>query len=239
MLQNPDVYFTGRSFSEDEVRDKIVVVIDVLRAGSTIVTAIKNGARGIIAVEDMSDASKIAQNLDSASYLLCGERDGEKIEGYHLGNSPFEFKPNVVAKKTLILNTTNGTRAIDRCKGADRILIGCFLNISALVEELKKETKEIVIVCSGWKNRLSFEDILCAGNILYKLNNGKLHEDAPDGARVSFALYETYGNDISTAIGTSNHAERLKKLDFNQDIEYCSQVDSTQIIPEMFDGILK
>jgi len=238
MLQTPDVYYTGKSFSEDEVRDKVVVVIDVLRAGSTIVTALKNGAKGIIPVSDMADASRIAQNLDSSSYLLCGEREGSKIDGYHLGNSPFEYVQEVVEKKTLILNTTNGTKAIDRSGTAYRVLIGSFLNISALIEELKKADKPVTLICSGWKNRLSFEDLLCAGMILHLLSEGNLPENAPDGARVAFALYETYGADITKAITSSNHAQRLESLGFENDISYCCQVDIASIVPEMEDGII-
>lgn len=238
MLQTPDVYYTGKSFSEDEVRDKIVVVIDVLRAGSTIVTALKNGAKGIIAVADMSDASRIAQNLDSSSYLLCGEREGLKIDGYHLGNSPFDYLPETVEKKTLILNTTNGTKAIDRCGSADRVFIGTFLNISALTDVLKKADKPVTLICSGWKNRLSFEDLLCAGMILHLLCDGTLPDDAPDGARVAFALFETYGSNIKNAVKSSNHAHRLIDLGFEKDIEYCCQIDTTAIVPEMHDGII-
>lgn len=238
MLQTPDVYYTGKSFSEDEVRDKVVVVIDVLRAGSTIVTALKNGAKGIIPVSDMADASRIAQNLDSSSYLLCGEREGLKIDGYHLGNSPFEYMKEVVEKKTLILNTTNGTKAINRSSAADRVLIGSFLNISALTQVLKNSEKPITLICSGWKNRLSFEDLLCAGMIIHLLCEGKLSENAPDGARVAFALYETYKNEALSAIKSSNHACILTGLGFGNDIDYCAQVNITDKVPEIRDGII-
>lgn len=239
MMFNPDVYYTGRSFSDDEVKNKVIVAIDVLRAGSSIVTALQNGARGVIPVADMGDASTIAQNLDSASYLLCGERDAVKIEGYHLGNSPFEFTPDAVSKKTLIFNTTNGTRTIDRCSVGGQVFIGCFLNISAVVEKLKSVEKPVVIVCSGWKNRLSFEDLLCAGNIIHKLNDGNLPADAPDGARVAFALYEKFGQDVQSAIQGSNHATFLRGLGFEKDVAYCSQTDIVSIVPAMEDGIIK
>jgi len=238
MLKKPDVYFTGRSFTEDEVRDKMVVVIDVLRAASTIVTALQNGSKGVIAVDNMADASRIAQNLDPTSYLLCGEKDGKKIEGYHLGNSPFEYDTNIIEQKTLLLNTTNGTRAIHRSSSADTLIIGCFLNVSAVVDTLRNADKEIIIICSGWKNRLSFEDLLCAGYIISKLNNGVLASDTPDGAQVAFALFDQFGSDIPKVISRCNHAIRLKDIGYEKDVDYCCQIDTHKIVPELRDGII-
>src|SRR5690625_5365705 len=102
-----DVFYSAQSFQEEELRNKSVVIIDVLRASSTIVTALNNGAKSIIPVADMGEASKIAQNVDSENYLLCGEKDGVQIDGYDLGNSPLDYKPEVVGGKRLIFNTTN------------------------------------------------------------------------------------------------------------------------------------
>ena len=104
---NIDVFFSAQSFQENELRDKSVVVIDVLRATSTIVTAMMNGAKGVIPVEDMGEASRISQSVDSDNYMLCGEKDGAKIDGYDLGNSPLEYTRDTVSGKTLIFNTTN------------------------------------------------------------------------------------------------------------------------------------
>lgn len=237
-IQNPEVFFSAQAFQEDELRDKTAVIIDVLRASSTIVTALNNGAKGVVPVADMGDASKMAQNVNSPHYLLCGEKGGEKIEGYDLGNSPLEYTADKINDKTIILNTTNGTKAIKRSMLAETIFIGCFLNLGALIEELKQIENEIVLVCAGWRGRLSLEDLLCAGYIISELTDGKLPKDALDGAKVAFGLYEKFGNDILDAVSHSNHAARLKGIVGTDDIAFCCQVNQFEVVPVLTDGII-
>lgn len=237
-LENIDVFFSLNSFNEVELRDKTSVVIDVLRASSSIVTALMNGADAIIPVADMGEASKIAMNVDSTNYLLCGEKDGIKIDGYDLGNSPFEYSKEVVANKKLIFNTTNGTKAIKKTFGSSNVCVAAFLNVSAVVEFLKKQDTDIVLVCAGRKGRLAFEDILLAGNIIYMLSDGKLPDKSRDGVRVAFTLYDTYKDDIASIIHQSNHAERLKALIGTDDIEYCCQTDITDVLPYLNEGMI-
>lgn len=233
-----DVFSTAYSFQEEDVREKTIIVIDVLRASSTIVTALENGAKGIIPVEDMAAAGKIASNLDSSGYLLCGEKDGIKIEGYHLGNSPLEYTKKRINGKTLIFNTTNGTRAIARTALAENVWVGSFLNLSSVVNALKDVDNEVILVCAGWKSRLSLEDMLCAGNIIYDLMEGTLPVDASDGAKMAFVLYERFRNNISEVIKASNHAIRLSKITGPDDAEFCSQISIMNVLPVLKDGIL-
>lgn len=233
-----DVFSTAYSFQEEDVRGKTIVVIDVLRACSTIVTALQNGAKEIIAVEDMAAAGKIAQNLDQSRYLLCGERDGITIDGYHLGNSPTEYKSSKIKGKTLILSSTNGTQTITKANQAHKLIIGSFLNLSAVVDELKKSTNEIILVCAGWKNRLSLEDTLCAGMIIDRLTEGALPKDARDGAKVAYVLSEKYKDNVESILETSNHADRLRELGYEKDISYCSQIDITQTLPVLKEGTI-
>lgn len=237
-LKKLDVFYSLHSFQEDELRDKTVVIIDVLRASSTIVSAFMNGAKAIIPVGDMGEASKIAQNVDSDNYLLCGEKDGEKIEGYDLGNSPLEYTKEIVEGKNLIFNTTNGTKAIKKSLGSSKTYIASFLNVGTIVKELKNQEKDVVLVCAGWKGRLAFEDMLLAGNIIYLLSDGNLSNDSRDGAKVAFGLYDKYGNDISTVIHQSNHAMRLKDIIGRSDIDYCCQVDITDMLPRLKEGMI-
>lgn len=233
-----DVFSTAYSFQEEDVRDKTIVVIDVLRACSTIVTALDNGAKEIIAVEDMAAAGKIAQNLDQSRYLLCGERDGVKIDGYHLGNSPTEYTSKSIKGKTLILSSTNGTQTITKAHQAKKLIIGSFLNLGAVVDELKQSTNEIILVCSGWKNRLSLEDTLCAGMIINRLTDGELPADARDGAKVAYVLSEKYRENVGGILETSNHADRLRELGYEKDISYCSQIDITRTLPVLKEGTI-
>jgi 2-phosphosulfolactate phosphatase len=233
-----DVFFSALSFQEDELRDKVVVVIDVLRATSTIITALNNGAKGVIPVEDMGEASRISQSVNSDNFLLCGEKDGVKIEGYDMGNSPLEYTPEAVKGKTLIFNTTNGTKAIKKSLGSETIYIASFMNLETIVNALRKNSHDIVLLCAGWKGRLALEDTLLAGAIIYKLNDGILSEDAPDGAKVAFGLYDRYKDNIPAVILRSNHAERLKSLIGSDDIEYCCKTDTCELLPILEDGII-
>lgn len=237
-LKTLDVFFSSQTFQEEELRKKVVVVIDVLRASSTIITALKNGAKGIIPVEDMGEASRISQSVDSDNLLLCGEKDGIKIEGYDLGNSPFEYSAEVVKNKTLIFNTTNGTKAIKKAVGSAELYIGTFLNLSTIVHTLNQEQKDIVLVCAGWRGRMAIEDLLFAGNIIYSLGNGQLVEEARDGAKVAFGLYDKFQNNIAEVIHSSNHGVRLKDINGAEDIDYCAQSDICDILPVLNDGII-
>ncbi|NBC26292.1 MAG: 2-phosphosulfolactate phosphatase [Bacteroidetes bacterium] len=237
-LNTLDVFFSSQSFHEEELRKKVVVVVDVLRASSTIITALMNHAKGIIPVEDMGEASRISQSVDSENILLCGEKDGVKIEGYDLGNSPFEYSESMIENKTLIFNTTNGTKAIKKAVGASQIYIGSFLNLSTIVHTLKSEEKDIVLVCAGWRGRMAIEDLLFAGNVVYNLSDGALSPEARDGAKVAFGLYDNFRGNLPKVIHSSNHAVRLKNIAGEKDIDYCAQTDICDILPVLNDGII-
>lgn len=237
-LKTLDVFFSAGSFNDEELRDKVIVVIDVLRASSTIVTALMNGAKGIIPVEDMGEASRISQSVDSENLLLCGEKDGIQIEGYDLGNSPLDYTRETVEGKTLVFNTTNGTKAIKKGIGSAELYVASFLNLSAIVSKLEGEQKDIVLVCAGWRGRLGLEDLLLAGNIIYKLSNGKPVSDLRDGSIVALGIYEKYQNNLEEVIMNSNHAVRLKDIAGVEDISYCTQVDICGLLPVLNEGII-
>ncbi len=237
-MKTLDVFFSAGSFNDNEVRKKTVVVIDVLRASSTIVTALMNGAKGVIPVMDMAEASRISLSVDSDNVLLCGEKDGIKIEGYDLGNSPFEYDRKAVEGKTLIFNTTNGTKAMRKGVGSANLYVASFLNLSAVVEKLRHETNDIVLVCAGWRGRLGLEDLLLAGNIIHKLNDGHNIPDMRDGSKVALGIYEKYQHNITEVILNSNHADRLKSLNAVEDINYCTQVDTSTLLPVLKEGII-
>ncbi|HET6527115.1 MAG TPA: 2-phosphosulfolactate phosphatase, partial [Balneolaceae bacterium] len=238
MTKKLDVFPSAHSFHEDDVRDKVVVMIDVLRASSTIAAALQNGAKGVIPAGDMETAAKIAQNLDFNKFLLSGEKNGIKIESFHLGNSPLEHSPETVKGKTIILNTTNGTKAIKRAAKAKKILVGSFLNLAAVVDYLEQIDDEAVLVCAGWRGHLSFEDLLCAGNIIYEITSGRLPEKARDGTKTAFGLFEKFGDDIEKAVKSSDYAERLREIVSEDDLSFCCQVSKTRVLPAMNEGII-
>ncbi|NGP87261.1 2-phosphosulfolactate phosphatase [Fodinibius halophilus] len=238
MIDTLDVFSSAHSFQEEDLRDKTVVMIDVLRASSTMITALHHGAKGVIPVGDMGDAGKISHNLDSESFMLSGEKNGVKIDGYDLTNSPLEHTGENVVNKTVILNTTNGTKAIKRSGHANRIIIGAFLNLATIIDHLKEVDEEVVLVCAGWRGRLSFEDLLCAGNIIYELSSGKLSSSARDAVKVAFGLYEKFADDIEGSVKSSNYAERLKDVVSEEDISYCCQRSTLQVLPVLNEGII-
>lgn len=233
---NIEVFLTSNILVEDDVKDRTVIVIDVLRACSTIITALVNGARSIIPVADLGQASKIASNLDQQSYLLGGERDGDKIEGYHLGNSPFEYTEDRVKGRTIIMNTTNGTHAITQARSAGHLVIGTFINAQSVVDFVHKKGLDVTIICAGWHNRVSLEDTLCAGLLIDRIWEGKEPGLVPDTAHIAFSQYQNDKHALDLSVQRCNHAQLLKKKGYETDVEYCLRIDSLLVLPYYIDN---
>lgn len=235
---NIEVFLTASEITSDDIRDRTVIVIDVFRTSTTIIEALSNGARGIVPAADMEEAGKVADNLDPASYLHGGERDGLAIEGYHLGNSPSEYDAETVADKTIVMCTTNGTGSICRVSDGHTVVIGGFVNAQSVVDFARREARDITIVCAGWKNRPSLEDTLCAGLFAYELWNGKCPNQAPDATYMAFSLFFRDRENISRPLRASNHAKRLKYLEKVEDIEACISINSNPLLPIYRDGLI-
>ena len=229
-----DVYFSPAVVDEASVEGRTAVVIDVIRATSTLTEALANGARAIFPTVSTEEAVKLASSLGREDTLLCGERKGLKVEGFDLGNSPREFTSEVVEGKQLVMTTTNGTRAFVAAEGADRVLAASFLNLSAVSEALEGCTG-LVIVCSGRENRFALDDALCAG-LLVRNAVGDNREGCKlnDGARVAADLAEKYTVDAeflrSTAAGNA-----LLGVGLEDDLELCASLDRHALVPEMRD----
>jgi 2-phosphosulfolactate phosphatase len=234
-----DLFFNSRAFTEEELRGKTVVVIDVLRACSTIVTALAYGAKGVVPVRDLVEAGPFTQNLDPVRFVMCGERDGVKIDGYHFGNSPLEFQPDDVKDKTVVLSTTNGTAAITRASLSKNLYVASLLNAGAVAEHLRTLDQDLYFICAGWKNRLSLEDTLCAGYMLTELYGDNLPESSRDGVRVAHALYKSGKDRITEIVQASNHAARLRDLNYVEDVEYCCELNKFNLVPVLREGVIK
>jgi len=206
------------------VEDYIVVIIDIFRATSSICYGIENGATAIIPVSEVEEC---------ADYLLAAERDGKVVEGFDFGNSPFSYTKEKVAGKTVVLTTTNGTHALHLSRLAKKIVIGSFLNLTALCNWLKTQDENVLLVCAGWKNNFNLEDTLCAGAIVEQLKVSDFKLD--DAAIAANDLYQIGKHDINAYLKKTSHSERLKKLGIEKDIEFCLQVDLTTAIP-VLDG---
>lgn len=233
-----DVILTAQGVTDKRVEGRTIVVIDVLRATSSMLTAFSNQARGIIPVSGIEEADEWKNRLGEHHCILCGEKDGFKIPGYQLGNSPLEFTQERVGDKFVIMNTTNGTKAITNARKADRILIGCFLNVQSVIDEILKTGEAITLVCSGWKERLSLEDMLCAGLMIDRLlltGQGVLLEDE---SNITHAVYKQNAQNLAMAVLNSSHARRLKTIAPEKDFEYCAQIDVFSITPYVQDGMI-
>lgn len=221
---------------------RIVVVIDVLRATSTILTALANGCSEVIPVREEEDALALAKWFERNQYLLGGERKGIPIPGFDLGNSPLEYTRERVEGKKVILCTTNGTKALNEAADANEVLIGNFLNISRLASYLKDTERDITLFCSGQDGGLSLEDLLCAGQIIKKIlfvtKNGAVPE-LTDAGRIALITYKHLANKSKgpiIAMAQSGHGQYLASIGFNDDLLYCGQVDALPYLAEYKNG---
>ncbi|MFD2161939.1 2-phosphosulfolactate phosphatase [Paradesertivirga mongoliensis] len=212
-----------------KLENSVVVVIDIFRATSSICYGIENGAEAIIPVSHVEECAA----YHGTGHLLAAERDGEVVEGFDFGNSPFAYTPEKVAGKTIVLTTTNGTHAIQLSRSAKRIVIGSFLNLSSLSQWLKDEHENIILVCAGWKNNFNLEDTIFAGAVVHQLKDEKYILD--DAAIAAEDLYLLAKNDLAGFLSKSSHSERLKKLGIEEDIAFCLKIDETSAIP-VLDG---
>ncbi len=213
-----------------EPKGKTVVIIDVLRATSTICTALHHGVASVCAVGSLEDC-KAKAGLNT---ILAAERGGGKPTGFEFGNSPYDYMNDSVAGKKLVLTTTNGTRALLAAREAEEILIGSFLNIEVISNYLRKNNSDVILFCAGWKDHFSFEDTLFAGAMVQKLAaTHRLADDASLGAKV---LYQQAEADLFGALKNSSHFKRLEKMGIERDLKYCTQKDTCPVLPILHEG---
>lgn len=222
-----DVCLTPALIPLYKVEDYIVVVIDIFRATSSITYGIGNGAEAIIPVAEVAECAAYREKGDD--YLLAAERNGEVVEGFDFGNSPFSYTAEKVAGKTIVLTTTNGTHALHLARSAKRVAIGSFFNLTALCNWLKGQHENILLVCSGWKNNFNLEDTLFAGAVVEQLKTEGYTLDDP--AIAANDLFQLGKHDISQYLSKTSHGERLRKLGIEKDIAFCLQIDITEAIP--------
>jgi len=208
------------------IENSIVVVIDILRATSSIVYGIDNGAKAIIPVAQVEDCLAYADQ----GYLLAAERNGEVVEGYDFGNSPFSYTKEKVGGKTVVLTTTNGTKALHLARQrASQVVIGSFLNLQSLGNWLKTQEKDVLLLCAGWKDQPNLEDTIFAGAVVMELRSQFTEFD--DGAVAAEDLYSLAKDDLRAYVGKSSHSKRMMALDIEEDIKFCLQLNICQAIP--------
>lgn len=220
-MLHDDLYFTG----------KTVVVIDVLRATTTIVTAFKNGCETVLPVGSLDVGVRSASDMFGARLLRGGEKNMKKIDGFDLGNSPLEYTQETVAKKAIVFLTTNGSRAAVKTRFSDETIIASFLNANAVVDYLLKKNDNIEILCSGSNGNFCFEDTFLAGYIVKLIRDQKPDLELTDSAYASYLLARQHENDIEKGLAASDHGKNLIKAGFSEDIRFAAQTNITDVIP--------
>ena len=212
------------------VEDKTVVIVDILRATSCMTTALAHSIDSITPFAQLPECLA----LKESGYVTAGERDGKKVEGFDLGNSPFEYMNPSLKGRKIAFTTTNGTRAIAKAAGAKEIVIGSFLNLSATVSYLRNSNSNILIVCSGWKGKVNLEDTVFAGAIVENLKGDFDH--ACDAPMMAQRLYVAARHDLKEFLKDSTHIKRLKRLNIEKDIDFCLTEDQYDIVPVIRDN---
>jgi 2-phosphosulfolactate phosphatase len=227
-----EVCFSPKLFAEILTRENfIVVLVDILRATTTICTAFENGVAAIIPVATVEEAKKYKDQ----GFLVASEQDGKKLDFADFGNSAFSFTRDRVGGKTLVYCTTNGTRALEMAKLSEQVVIGAFINISAITQWLLEKDKNVVILCSGWKKKFCLEDTLFAGALSSRLlDSGKFRTNC-DSTHASIDLWNVAKSNILQYIEKAAHQHRLKKLGLDDVIPYSFTFDQTIVVP-VFDG---
>jgi 2-phosphosulfolactate phosphatase len=220
-----------------DVSNSIVVIIDVLRATSTISTALYNGAKAVIPVETVSRCIDISKQIQG---ITAGERDGKIAEGLEYGNSPFEYPRHFIEGKTLVLTTTNGTKLLHMAldKGARQIITGSFPNLDAVCNYLLAQNLPVILGCAAWKDRVNIEDMLFAGAVIDKVKDSFTINC--DSSQVAETMYLAAKDDLYGFMKAKNasHYHRLSNYGLEKDIRYCLEPNQAPVLPFYSDGQL-
>ncbi len=209
---------------------KIAVIVDILRATSCFVTGLATGVRSIRTVSTVDDC-KIWQNK---GYIGAAERGGMKVEGFTLGNSPYEYMNKTLVGKRIVATTTNGTYAIEKSGKAKKIILASFLNISSIASYLQTRDENVIIVCAGWEGQVNMEDTLFTGTLIDSLS--ATHQPSGDASKLCISSYLAERDKLSDTILEGEHAQRLIRLDLLKDIEYCLRWNLFQVVPQLEAG---
>ena len=230
-----DTYFTVPEVDGASLAESAVVVIDVVRATTTIIEALANGARAIFPTESTEEAVRLASSLGREDSLLCGERKGEKIEGFDLGNSPAEFTREVVEDKKLVMSTTNGMRALGVAQEAARVLPCALTNLTAVATELAS-AELIAIVCAGQEDGFSLDDALCAGHLIQRILEHREDEELElnDASRAVRALAQAR-EPTRRFLSLAAAGKAVIEIGLEDDLAICADLDRHDIVVEMHD----
>ncbi|TGE22989.1 2-phosphosulfolactate phosphatase [Hymenobacter metallicola] len=230
-----DICFSPELLPLYDLRGKVAVVVDILRATSSIVTALAAGVTHIVPFSELEACRAMA----AQGYLTAAERDGQQAEGFDLGNSPFGYLDGVlpVRGRGVAITTTNGTRALHLSLAADAVVVGAFLNLAAVAQFVRQQGKDAVVVCAGWKGMFNLEDTLFGGALAQRLE-AEFDTTSSDATLAARHLWQQAQPDLSTYLLQSAHVRRLNNLEANKDFEYCVQLDTHDLLPIWREGRL-
>ncbi|HZK34837.1 MAG TPA: 2-phosphosulfolactate phosphatase [Bacillota bacterium] len=231
-------YATPDSVMEKDFKEKVVVVIDVLRASSTMIAALHNDCREIVPVKEIEEAVNMSKNYDKDSYLLCGERNTLPIEGFDLSNSPLEYSRETVEGKTLLLTTTNGTRAIKMTSEASSVVICSMINVDVVVDYILDQDKDTTFICAGTNGRFTLDDCITAGAVISRIKE-KAAVEMDDLSIISCDAYEFSRHKIHEVLKDTYHYKRMKALGLTEDIDFCLTENSAPVVGIYQDGVVR
>lgn len=229
-MRTIEVCLTPDLIHQHELKGKIVVVVDIFRATSCIVTGMANGVASIKPVGEVDEA----KTLGKEGYLMAGERGGIKVPEFDMGNSPLEYQKDSVKGKKVAISTTNGSQAIIKSGDAEEIIIGAFLNLESVAEYLLQAKESVVIHCAGWKGTPNLEDTLFAGALIDEC--AEEMDTVGDSALLAHQLYIANHENLFGIAKQSSHAERLSGFGIEEDLEFCMTENEYQVVPKLVDG---
>ena len=233
-LPRIEACYTPREFHQYEEGFELIVVIDVLRATSAICAAIENGVKGIIPVDSVDEAREYLKK----GYLAAAEREGQIVEGFTMGNSPISFLDPKLKRETIVLTTTNGTKAIKVAEHKETVVIGSLNNLQSLTEWLIRQERNTLVLASGWKDKFNLEDTICAGAIIDGVMESGKFASKEDSSVAAKFIYRSAKENIFSYLKASSHRRRLRKLNLNADVNFCLTPNNLTAIPILKDGIL-
>lgn len=229
-----DVLFGGANIVPSDVAGRVVAVIDVLRASTSIAAAVMNGARAVLPFESSEEAVTRSKSFEKGEFLLAGERKMKPIPGFDLGNSPLEFTREMVEGKTVLMTTTNGTPAIANSAGARDVVVASYVNFTAVLAMLRTALRggtDITLICAGRDRQFGLEDAGCAGRFVHHMSKRLATVELNDAAQACVLIDRKYGENIVKLFDASEHGRALRAAGYVDDLATCAAIDSYPVIP--------
>jgi len=229
-----DVYFAAHELTPTDVANRVVAIIDVLRASTSVAVALANGARTVVPLGSSEEVVSRSKSLTRSEVKLAGERRMQPIPGFDMGNSPLEFTKEAVEGKTILMTTTNGTAATLAVQGARDVVIASYVNLTVVGSMLRAALRggtDVVIVCAAQERRFALEDAACAGRFVQDLVAKYPQAELNDAAQAAMVIDKKFGKSVKKLLRTCAHGVALAEAGFEKDLAVCAEVDSCPVVP--------